>query len=60
MAKHRETVSPKATSDLLRDSERRLRLVAGSESVAIAYCDTEGRYKFVNRHHAERRGLTPE
>jgi PAS domain S-box-containing protein len=28
--------------------------------VAIACCDTEARYKFVNRHYAERHGLRPE
>jgi PAS domain S-box-containing protein len=60
MAEHRETVSPQAASDLLHDSERRLRLVAGNGPVAIAQCDTEGRYKFVNKHYAERRGLTPQ
>jgi len=60
MAEHRETVSPQAASGLLRDSERQLRLVAGNDPVAIAHCDTEGRYTFVNKHYAERRGLTPE
>jgi PAS domain S-box-containing protein len=60
MAKHRETVSPQAAWGLLRDSERRPRLVVGNEPVAIAHCDSEARYKFVNRHYAERRGLTPE
>jgi len=47
-------------TDLLRDSERQLRLVTDNVRVAIARCDTEARYKFVNRHYAERRGLTPE
>ncbi len=60
MAEHRETVSPQAASGSLRDSERQLRLVAGNGPVAIAHCDTEGRYKVVNKHYAERRGLTPE
>ena len=60
MAEHRETISPQAASGLLRDSERQLRLVAGNGPVAIAHCDTEARYKFVNKHYAERRGLTPE
>src|SRR5260370_37209788 len=26
----------------------------------MAHCDTQARYKFVNRHYAERLGLTPE
>ncbi len=47
-------------TDLLRDSERQLRLVTDNVRVALAYCDREARYKFVNRHYAERRGLTPE
>jgi PAS domain S-box-containing protein len=60
MAEHRETVSPQAAPSLLRDGERQPRLVTGNGPVAIAHCDTEGRYKFVNKHYAERRGLTPE
>ena len=45
---------------LLRDSERRLRLVTDNAPVAIAQCDREARFKFVNRYYAERLGLTPE
>jgi PAS domain S-box-containing protein len=60
MAEHRETVSPQAASGSLHDGERRLRLVASNSPVAIAHCDTEGRYKLVNKHYAERRGLTPQ
>ncbi|HKD28433.1 MAG TPA: PAS domain S-box protein [Xanthobacteraceae bacterium] len=60
MAERRETVSPQPASSLLRDGERQMRVVAGKGPVAIAYCDTEGRYRFVNRHYAERHGLTPE
>src|SRR5260370_40919869 len=60
MAEHRETVSPQTAKDLLRDSERQLRLVTDNVHVAIAHCDTEARYKFVNRHYAERLGLTAE
>jgi PAS domain S-box-containing protein len=47
-------------TDLLRDSERQLRVVTDNVQVALAYCDSEARYKFVNRHYSERRGLTPE
>ena len=60
MAEHRETVSPQPASSLLRDGKRQMRFVAGKGPVAIAYCDTEGRYRFVNKHYAERHGLTPE
>jgi PAS domain S-box-containing protein len=60
MAERRETVNSQAASASLRDNDRQLRLVAGNGPVAFAHCDTEGRYKFVNRHYAERRGLTPE
>src|SRR5215475_9907851 len=60
MAEHRETVTPPAASDLLHDDERRLHLVSGNDQIAIAHCDTEGRYKFVNRHYAEWHGLAPE
>jgi PAS domain S-box-containing protein len=44
----------------LRDGERQLRLVTDNAPVAIAQCDAEARFKFVNRHYAERLGLTPE
>src|SRR5260370_18399471 len=60
MAEHRETVSPQTAKDLVGDSERQLRLVTDNARVAIAHCDTEARYKFVNRHYAERLGLTAE
>ncbi len=42
------------------DSERQLRLITDNVPVAIAYCDTDARYKFVNKHYAERHGSTPE
>jgi len=61
MAELRETAAKRqAAEGLLRDSERQLRLVTDNAPVAIAHCDTEARYKFVNRHYAERLGLTPE
>jgi PAS domain S-box-containing protein len=61
MAELRETAARRqAAEDLLRDSERQLRLVTDSAPVSISHCDTEARYKFVNRHLAERHGLTPE
>jgi PAS domain S-box-containing protein len=42
------------------DSERQLRLLTDKVAVAIAYCDMEARYKFANRHYAERHGFMPE
>jgi PAS domain S-box-containing protein len=48
----------KAAEDLLRINE--LRLITDNAPVAIAHCDTEARFKFVNRHYAERLGLTPD
>jgi PAS domain S-box-containing protein len=53
-----------AADDLLRNSERQLRLVTDSAPVGIVHLDAELRYKFLNRYHAERLkarlGLTPE
>jgi PAS domain S-box-containing protein len=61
MAELRRTAARRqAVEGLLRDSERQLRLVTDNAPVAIAHCDAEGGYKFVNRHYAERWGLTPE
>jgi len=48
-----------AADDWLRDGEPHLRVVTDNAPVAIAHCDTEARFKFVNRHYAERLGLTP-
>jgi PAS domain S-box-containing protein len=48
----------------LRESERQLRLVTDNAPVGIIHCDTELRYKFINRYHARRLkgrlGLTPD
>jgi PAS domain S-box-containing protein len=52
------------TNQLLRGSERQLRLVTDNAPVGILHLDAELRYKFFNRYHAERlkarRNLTPE
>jgi PAS domain S-box-containing protein len=52
------------TNQLLRDSERQLRLVTDNAPVGILHLDAELRYKFLNRYHAERLkarlGLTPQ
>jgi PAS domain S-box-containing protein len=50
----------RGTTDLLRQSERQLRLVTDNAPVAIARCDTEPRYTFINRHLAEQVGLPLE
>ena len=60
MAELRGTAAKRqAAEDALRESERQLRLITDNALVAIAHCDTKARYKFVNRHYAERLGLTP-
>jgi PAS domain S-box-containing protein len=52
------------TNQLLRNSERQLRLVTNNAPVGIVHLDAELRYKFLNRCHAERLkarlGLTSE
>jgi PAS domain S-box-containing protein len=61
MAELRRTAARRQMAEgLLRESERQLRLVADNAPVAIAHCDAEARYKFVNKHYAKRWGLTPE
>ncbi len=61
MAELRETAAKRqAAEDSLRESERQLQLVTNSAPACIVHCDTELRYKFVNRTYAERRGLTSE
>jgi PAS domain S-box-containing protein len=61
MAEFRETSGQQAVEGAARDSGRRLRLVTNNNvPVAIAHCDAETRYTFVNRHYAERHGLMPE
>jgi PAS domain S-box-containing protein len=53
-----------AADDLLRNSERQMRLVTDNAPVGIVHLDAELRYKFLNRYQAEwlkaRLGLTPE
>ena len=46
--------------EALRRSEEQLRLITDIAPVYIASCDTEGRYRFVNRGYAERFGVRPE
>jgi len=56
----RTAVKRHAAEHLLRESEHQLRLVTDTAPVGIARCDTEARYKFINRYRAERLGLAPE
>ncbi len=61
MAELREAAAQRqASQDLLRSSERQLRLVTSTAPVAIAHCDAEGRFTFVNKHFMERHGLSYE
>jgi PAS domain S-box-containing protein len=60
MAELRETASRQMTGGLLGDSDHQSHLVTENARVAIACCDTEARYKFVNKHYAEWHGLPPE
>lgn len=41
----------RAAEERLRQSERQLRLITDSVPVLIAYCDTKGHYRFVNREY---------
>jgi len=56
----RTAVKRHAAEHLLRESEHQLRLVTDTAPVGIARCDTEARYKFINRYRAERLGLALE
>jgi PAS domain S-box-containing protein len=59
MAELREAAARRqAAEDLLRDSEGQLRLVTDNVPVAIARCDADGRFTFVNRQFMERHHLT--
>jgi PAS domain S-box-containing protein len=61
MAELRETAARRqAADDLVRDSERQLRLVTDNAPVAIARCDAEGRFTFANKLFMERYGFTYE
>ena len=59
LAARAELVAEVETKDLLHN-ERQLHPVADIAPVGLVHCDTELRYKFVNRNCAERRGATPE
>ncbi len=50
----------KRAEESLRAHERQLQFVSDNAPVLIAQCDTEGRYKFVNKPYAARFGLQPK
>jgi PAS domain S-box-containing protein len=56
----RDITERKRAEQLLRESERQLQLVTDSAPVFISYCDTQQRFRFVNRPYAEHFGLTPD
>lgn len=56
----RDISERKRAEEALQAREAQLRLVTDHASVYIAHCDTEGRYKFVNKTYAERLGVRPE
>lgn len=53
----RDITEHKRAEEAIRASERQLRLVTDNVPVFIVYCDTERRYRFVNKPYAERFGL---
>lgn len=50
----------KQAEDAVRERERRIRLIADSVPVKIAYVDSEQRYRFVNQQYEERYGTVTE
>ena len=56
----RDVTDRKLAEETMRNSERQLRLVTDHAPVLITHCDTEGRYKFVNKPYAARFGLHPK
>jgi PAS domain S-box-containing protein len=50
----------KRAEEVLRDREQQLRFVTDHLPVLIVHCDSETRFKFVNRAYAERFGIDPE
>ncbi len=55
-----DVTEQRAAEEALRDHEQQLKLIADTAPVYIAHCDTEGRYKFVNKGYAERLGVRQE
>jgi PAS domain S-box-containing protein len=56
-----EDITPrKLAEEALRERQQQLQLITDTAPVAIAHCDVEGRYKFVNRPYAHQFGLQPQ
>lgn len=56
----RDATEHRRSERMLQKREEQLRLVTDHAPAFLAYCDREGRYKFVNKGYAERFGLTPQ
>ena len=54
---HEDISEQRRADEALSESRRLLQVVTDSAPVFIAYCDTEGRYQFVNRGFADRFGV---
>jgi PAS domain S-box-containing protein len=55
----RDITQRKRAEEALRARERQLELVTNNAPVLITHCDTQRRFKFVNKAYAERFGLHP-
>ena len=55
----RDITERKRAEDLVHHHARQLQLITDNAPVYIAYCDTERRFKFVNKSYAARFGLRP-
>ena len=56
----RDVTERKQNEEIVRQSVKQLALVTDIAPVYIAHCDTEKRFKFVNKTYAERFGMQPE
>lgn len=56
----RDITRQKQAEDALRKSELQLRLIMDHAPIFITSCDTESRFRFVNRGYAARFGLRPD
>lgn len=55
----RDITERRRAVEVLRESAQQLGLITDTAPVYIAHCDTEGRYKFVNKAYAARLGFLP-